>query len=153
MGLGPYIRLVPSIALGAALIVMSTLITIICLYSSELNNTELFCSATLALLVTGMISACAWLLRDFSESAIIDKKHKTLWLGGGYFGHWQAIAFEDIESVRVNETDKAYTDSHFQVCLKSIDAEYVIYKDSLKHLAVDCAEEIADKININYITH
>ncbi len=148
MGLGPYIRLVPSIALAAAVIVLLSLIITIVNYSAQLNGIEILSCAVLAVLVTGMVSACAWLLKDFSESAIIDKKHKLLWIGGGYFGRWEAIAFNEIRQITVIESDKAFTDSHYQVQLKTEDDEYIIYKDSLKDLTQQCAEELTRKLNI-----
>lgn len=148
MGLGPLLRLVPSIALAASVIILVTLSSIIATYHEQFNQNELIASIALTIMVTSMIGGCAWLLRDFSESAFLDMKHHMLWIGGGYFGRWQGVQFNEIQALKVVESDKAYTDDHFQLIVVGQEGQHLIYKDSIKEMVVSCAQELSSKLKI-----
>ena len=69
-----------------------------------------------------------------------------VWIGGGYFGRWNAISFDEIKSVQIYESDKAYTARVIKYFSKPEKGNYTVYKDSLKDLVTAYGEELQRKL-------
>ena len=149
MGIGPILRLMPMITFFLAIALLAGVILSLVNFGDRLATNEFIAVLGVGCLPGSLLVGVCFLLQDMTEAVLIDDHRKTVWVGGGWFGRWEALPWSFLASIRIRE-DNSNTEFPWVVEVVDLDRDaHVIRHEYNKELAEEVAQLLRDRLELS----